>query len=63
MPAFMFEKISPPVPSGQQPSIPKKQRGVIHQILDRLADARAKRGIGQARSVFSRRKEKSTDAD
>jgi hypothetical protein len=63
MPAFMFEKISPPVPSGQQPSIPKKQRGVIHQILDRLADARAKRGIGQARGVFSRSKEKSTDAD
>jgi len=63
MPAFMFEKISPPVPSGQQPSIPKKQRGVIHQILDRLADARAKRGIGQARGVFSRRKEKSADAD
>jgi hypothetical protein len=63
MPAFMFEKISPPVRNGQQPPIPKKQRGVIHQILDRLVDARVRRGMGQARRVFSRRKAKSADAD
>ena len=63
MPAFMFEKISPPVRSGQQPPIPKKQRGVIHQILDRLVEKRVKRGMGEARGVFSRRKAKPADAD
>ena len=62
MPAFMFEKISPPVRSSQQPPIPKKQRGVIHQILDRLVEARVKRGTGETRGVFSRRNAKSVDA-
>ena len=43
MPAFTFEKISPPVRRGPIPSIAKKQRGVIVQILDRLVEARVKR--------------------
>ncbi len=44
MPAFTFEKISPPVDSGPIPPIAnKKQRGVIVQIMDRLAEARVKR--------------------
>ena len=45
MPAFTFEKISPParrVPAA--PVANKKQRGVIVQILDRFAEARVKRG-------------------
>jgi hypothetical protein len=43
MPAFTFEKISPPVRRGPIPSIAKKQRGVIVQILDRFVEARVKR--------------------
>ena len=46
MPAFTFEKISPPVQLGPIPPIAnKKQRGVIVQILDRLVEARIKRGL------------------
>ena len=43
MPAFTFEKISPP--GEHHPVTPvanKKQRGVIIQILDRFAEARVK---------------------
>ena len=44
MPAFTFEKISPPVQGGPIPPIAnKKQRGVIVQILDRLVEARVRR--------------------
>ena len=43
MPAFSFEKISPPVRRGPIPPIAKKQRGVIVQILDRFVEARVKR--------------------
>ena len=44
MPAFTFEKISPPAPGGPIPPIAnKKQRGVIVQLLDRFAVARVKR--------------------
>ncbi|MBI5129579.1 MAG: hypothetical protein HZA66_09065 [Rhodopseudomonas palustris] len=52
MPAFSFEKISAPVrpnpnPSAQVDNIEheKKQRGVITQMLDRLAEARGKRAV------------------
>jgi hypothetical protein len=44
MPAFTFEKISPPTHSGPIPPIAnKKQRGVIVQMLDRFVEARVKR--------------------
>jgi hypothetical protein len=43
MPAFSFEKISPPVRRVPNAPAEKKQRGVIVQILDRLAEARGKR--------------------
>jgi hypothetical protein len=43
MPAFSFEKISPPVRRGPIPPIEKKQRGVIVQILGRFVEARIKR--------------------
>jgi len=50
MPAFTFEKILPPasgsvssVAKGDGPSIAKKQRGVIVQILDRFVETRVKR--------------------
>jgi hypothetical protein len=65
MPAFSFEKISPPARRGQQPSSPspspEKQRGIIHQIVDRFAEARARRGADKARSVSARRNVKSAD--
>ncbi len=44
MPAFTFEKISPPDRRGPVPPVAnKKQRGVIVQMLDQFAEARAKR--------------------
>ena len=44
MPAFTFEKISPPDRRGPIPPVAnKKQRGVIVQMLDRFVEARVKR--------------------
>jgi len=44
MPAFTFEKISPPDRRGPVPPVAnKKQRGVIVQMLDRFVEARVKR--------------------
>jgi hypothetical protein len=44
MPAFTFEKISPPAQRSPIPPIAnKKQRGVIVQFLDRFVEARVKR--------------------
>lgn len=45
MPAFTFEKISPPAKRTPAPGEPKKQRGVVVQMLDRLVEARAKRKL------------------
>jgi hypothetical protein len=48
MPAFTFEKISPEKISPQArrgPAIEKKPRRVIFQILDRMAEAGAKRRL------------------
>ena len=59
MPAFSFEKISPPDHRGPVPSIAqKKQRGVIVKILDRLAEARVKRSLREEKgaSALDRRK-------
>ena len=43
MPAFSFEKISPPVASVSKTPAEKKQRGVIVQFLDRFVEGRGKR--------------------
>jgi hypothetical protein len=66
MPAFTFEKISPPaggsVPSvanGVGPSIAKKQRGVIVQILDRFVETRVKRSLTEEKGVPTRKAPKS----
>jgi hypothetical protein len=54
MPAFTFEKISPPVPPGPVPPIVnKKQRGVIVQILDRFVEARVKRALKEEKGVIA----------
>jgi hypothetical protein len=61
MPAFSFEKISPPVRRGPTPSIEKKQRGVIVQILDRFVTARVKRTKRGEKGVIARHEPKPLD--
>ena len=61
MPAFTFEKISPPVRRGPIPSIEKKQRGVIVQILDRFVEARVKRSMRAENGVIARHQPKPPD--
>ena len=43
MPAFTFEKITPPANRGPIAPIAVKKRGVIIQILDRFVEARVKK--------------------
>jgi hypothetical protein len=58
MPAFSFEKISPPVHRVANPPAEKKQRGVIVQILDRFVERRGKRVVNSDRAVESPAKPK-----
>ena len=60
MPAFSFEKISQPIRRGPIPSIAKKQRGVIVQILDRFVEARVRRTLRE-KGVIARRQQKPPD--
>jgi hypothetical protein len=65
MPAFTFEKISPPKRSPPVHLAPaavigKKPRGVIVQMLDRLVEARLKRTLGEDNGV-PRREQGSSD--
>lgn len=46
MPAFTFEKLSPPVDRAPPPvaiAKPQKHRGVIVQLLDRITEAKLER--------------------
>jgi len=66
MPAFTFEKISPekstpPIRRGPVPSIARKQRGVIVQILDRFVEARVKRSLREEKGAIARRRQKPPD--
>ncbi|MCP3385120.1 hypothetical protein NLM31_32555 [Bradyrhizobium sp. CCGUVB4N] len=45
MPAFTFEKISPPVRRAPAATTPKKPRGLISQMIDRVAERRARRAL------------------
>ena len=55
MPAFTFEKITPPGDRGPiAPVANKKQRGVIVQILDRFVEARVKRSLKKKGGVIAR---------
>ena len=58
MPAFTFEKISPPVRRGPIPPVVKTQRGVIVQILGRFVEARVKRSTREEKGVIARRQKK-----
>ena len=51
MPAFTFEKISPPPSRGPLPATAKKQRGVIVQVLDRFVGVRVKRTETEEKSI------------
>ena len=59
MPAFTFEKISPPVRRGPLPPIVKKQRGLIVQILDSFVEARVKRR--EEKGVIARNDKRPSD--
>jgi hypothetical protein len=59
MPAFSFEKISPPVRRGPIPSIETKPRGVIVQVLERFVEARVRRTKRGEKGVIARHEPKS----
>ena len=54
MPAFTFEKISPPVRRGPPAPGPEKPRGVLGQMIDRFAERRAKRSLRDERIPLRR---------
>ena len=58
MPAFSFEKITPPASRGPIAPIVVKKRGVIVQILDRFVEARVKRNEEKGVIFRARRKKK-----
>jgi hypothetical protein len=58
MPAFTFEKISPPVRRGPVPAIEQKQRGVITQVLGRFVEARVERAQRLEEGVIARREQR-----
>ena len=62
MPAFTFEKISPPANRGPVPPVAnKKQRGVVIKILDRFVEARVKRSLKQEKGVIARNPQRTTE--
>jgi hypothetical protein len=66
MPAFTFEKItpekiSPQVHRAPVAAIEKKPRGVISQVLNRLAEARAKRTLRGDKAIIARREQTPRD--
>ena len=61
MPAFAFEKISPPADRGPVPPVAnKKQRGVVVKMLDRFAEARVKRSLRAEKGVIARNPDRPT---
>lgn len=51
MPAFTFEKISPPVRRAPAATTPKKPRGLISQMMNRVTGRRARRALQDERAV------------
>ena len=51
MPAFTFEKISPPVRRAPAATTPKKPRDLISQVMDRFAERRARRALQGDRAL------------
>ena len=62
MPAFTFEKISPPADRGPVPPVAnKKQRGVVVKMLDRFVEARVKRTLKEEKGAVARNRHKSPE--
>jgi hypothetical protein len=62
MPAFTFEKISPPADRGPAPPVAnKKQRGVVVKILDRFVEARVKRTLKEEERAIARNRHRSPE--
>ena len=63
MPAFTFEKISPPIPHNSAPvsteSPAKKQKGVMVQIFGRLVETRVDRAQRVEQGIAARREQTS----
>jgi hypothetical protein len=60
MPVFTFEKISAPVRRGPTATTPKKPRGVIGQMIDRVTELRTRRALREQPSR-PRRDEKAAE--
>ena len=54
MPAFTFEKISPPGRRAPTATTPKKPRGLISQMIERVAERRARRPLQNERPMMRR---------
>ena len=54
MPAFTFEKISPPIrhSAPTEPHQPNKPRRMIVRILDRFVESRGKRSLHEEKAVI-----------
>jgi hypothetical protein len=61
MPAFTFEKISPPVRRTPAPAAAEKPRGIFVQIIDRFVETRVKLTLRKDKGVIARREPKSQD--
>jgi hypothetical protein len=61
MPAFTFEKISPPVRRGPIPPIVKKQRGLIVQILDVFVAKRVQKSMREEEGLIARNESKPSE--
>lgn len=53
MPAFTFEKISPPVRRSPVAAAETKQRSRIVQFLDRFTETRTRRALSKDRPQFA----------
>jgi hypothetical protein len=62
MPAFTFEKISPPADRSPAPPVAnKKQRGVVVKILDRFVEARVQRTLKEEKRLIARNRHRSPE--
>jgi hypothetical protein len=51
MPAFTFEKLTPPAPRAPAPPVVRKRPGVMVQMLKRFAGKRARRVFFRKKAV------------
>jgi hypothetical protein len=61
MPAFSFEKISPPPRHAPVAPIEKPPRGVIVQILGRFVERRVERAQRVENNIIARREQRERD--